>query len=178
MHIWLGIDLDDQLHNLKTLRDQTRAQLGLPVDNPNFPMHVSLKISFQIDDALVQNVVQDVIEYFATLTPFEIHVDKLECHPNIAWMLYKPCQPLMDISTHLNNFLLTKYNVPLHEYDTDFKYHSTLFLDGTPEQIAQGFGVLKQYPLPQKVTANTFCIGMSTTGANYTYRVTHRVAVK
>lgn len=178
MYVWLGIDLDNQLGSLKKLRDQTRTQLGLPVDNPNFPMHVSLKISFQIDDALVQNVLQDVSEYFATLTPFDIHVDKLECHPNISWLLYKPCTELQVISTHLNDYLLANYNVPLHEYDTDFKYHSTLFLDGTPEQIAQGFDVIKQHPLPQKVTANTFCIGMSQTGANYTYHVARRIVVE
>lgn len=178
MYIWLGIDLDNQLRQLKTLRDQTRTQLGMPVDNPNFPMHISLKISFQIPDNLVEQVVQDLCGYFTTLAPFDIHVDKFECHPNISWVLYKPCQPLMDISTHLNNFLLENYNVPLHEYDTDFKYHSTLFLDGTTEQIAQGFDVIKQYSLPQKVTANTFCIGMSPNGANYTYAVTHRIVVQ
>lgn len=178
MHIWLGIDLDSQLHQLKIVRDNTRMQLGMPVDNPNFPMHVSLKISFEVADDLVPQLMDELCTYFATLHPFEIFVDKLELHPNISWLLYKPCAELQAISTHLNNYLLDSYNVPLHEYDTDFKYHSTLFLDGTPEQIAQGFDVIKQYKMPQKVTANTFCIGLSDTGANYTYTVVKRVMVE
>lgn len=177
MHIWLGIDLDSQLKQLKTLRDNTRKQLGMGVDNPDFPMHVSLKISFEVADVVASQLLDELCSYFATLTPFEIFVDKPECHPNISWLLYKPCVELQAISTHLNNYLLNNYNVPLHEYDTDFKYHSTLFLDGTTEQIAQGFDVLKQFPFPQKVTANTFCIGTSPTGENYTYKVIHRVVV-
>ena len=178
MHIWLGIDLDSQLHQLKTVRDNARMQLGMPVDNPNFPMHVSLKISFQVDDHLVPQLMDELCTYFATLHPFEIFVDRLELHPNISWLLYKPCAELQAISTHLNNYLLDSYNVPLHEYDTDFKYHSTLFLDGTPEQITQGFDAIKQYKMPQKVTANTFCIGLSDMGANYTYTVVKRVMVE
>lgn len=177
MYIWLGIDLDSQLQQLKTARDNARKQLGMPVDNPNFPMHVSLKISFELPNDVAHKVIDELCDYFATQRPFDIYVDKLECHPNISWLLYKPCAHLQAISTHLNNYLLERYNVPLHEYDTDFKYHSTLFLDGTAEQIAKGFDVLKQFPLPQKVTANTFCIGTSPTGANYTFDVIRRVVV-
>ena len=177
MHVWLGIDLDSQLQQLKSLVAQIRAKTGMPLENPTFPMHTSLKISFQIDDDLLPKVVNDLSNYFATQKPFQLQLDQPECHPNIAWLLYKPHPQLVQISNHLNNYLLANYNVPLHEYDTDFKYHSTLFLDGTPEQIAQGFDVLKQFPLPQKVTANTFCIGTSDSGANYTFDVIRRVVV-
>ena len=177
MYVWLGIDLDSQLQQLKISRDNARKQLGMPVDNPNFPMHVSLKISFEVPNDVAPKVIDELCDYFATLKPFDIHVDKMELHPNISWLLYKPCLELQAISTHLNDYLLATYNVPLHEYDTDFKYHSTLFLDGTAEQIAQGFDILKQFPLPQKVTANTFCIGVSPTGANYTFDVIRRVVV-
>lgn len=177
MYIWLGVDLDNQLSSLKTMRDNARKQLGLPVDNPNFPMHVSLKISFEVADNIAPKLMDQLCAYFATLKPFDIFVDKLELHPNISWILYKPSSQLQAISTHLNNYLLNNYNVPLHEYDTDFKYHSTLFLDGTPDQIAQGFDIIKHHPLPQKLTANTFCIGMSETGVNYTYTVVKRIVV-
>ena len=177
MYIWLGIDLDSQLQQLKTARDNARKQLGMPVDNPNFPMHVSLKISFEVSNDIAPQLMDELCDYFATQRPFDIYVDKPECHSNISWLLYKPCLELQAISTHLNNYLLATYNVPLHEYDTDFKYHSTLFLDGTAEQIAQGFEILKQCNYPQKVTANTFCIGTSPTGANYTFDVIRRVVV-
>ena len=178
MYIWLGIDLDSQLQQLKLSRDNARKQLGMPVDNPNFPMHVSLKISFELPNEIAPKVIGELCDYFATLKPFDIYVDKMELHPNISWLLYKPCFELQAISTHLNNYLQERYNVPLHEYDTDFKYHSTLFLDGTAEQIAQGFDILKQSDIPQKVTANTFCIGVSPTGANYTFDVIKRVVVE
>lgn len=178
MYVWLGVDLDSQLQQLKTVRDGARKQLGMPVDNPDFPMHVSLKISFEVANDVVPQLMDELCNYFATLRPFDIFVDKPELHQNISWLLYKPCVELQTISTYLNNYLLDNYNVPPHEYDTDFKYHSTLFLDGTPEQIAQGFDVLNKFSFPQKVTANTFCIGLSNTGENYTYKVIHRVVVE
>ena len=177
MHIWLGIDLDSQLQELKNLLAQIRTKTGMPLENPNFPMHTSLKISFQIPDQLVPQVVDELCNYFATQKPFQLQLDKPECHPNIAWMLYKPHPQLVEISNYLNNYLLANYNVPLHEYDTDFKYHTTLFIDGTTEQVATAYSMLQHFPFPQTLTANTFCIGFSESGANYTYQVTRRVVV-
>ena len=60
MYIWLGIDLDSQLQQLKISRDNARKQLGMPVDNPNFPMHVSLKISFEVPNDVAPKVIDEL----------------------------------------------------------------------------------------------------------------------
>lgn len=178
MYVWLGIDLDSQLGTLKTHCQQAKSQFGMSIQNADFPMHLSLKISFEVANDLFSQLMRDICDYFSTLHAFDVQVDKLECHPNIAWLLYKPCQQLTDISIHLNDFLLANYNVPLHEYDTDFKYHSTMFMDGSETQISQAFQTVKDLPLPSKIHANTFCVGCSPSGKLNTFSVIKRIVVQ
>ncbi len=177
MYVWLGIDLDSQLQQFKNNVCDVKGKVGLPQENANFPMHLSLKISFQIDDELFPRLAKDLCAYYKRLRPFDVEVAQMECHPNISWILYKPCQRLMDISIHLNDFLLANYGVPLHEYDTDFKYHTTLFMDDDGQKVATAYDMVKNLPLPQKVKVNTFCVGTSSSGELYTYQVCKRVVV-
>jgi hypothetical protein len=73
--------------------------------------------------------------------------------------------------------LKDKYGIPLHEYDLDFIFHTTLFMDGDKEKINAAHTLLGDLNLPETLEANTFVIGKSETGENGTYRVYKTVEV-
>ena len=75
------------------------------------------------------------------------------------------------LATKLNMMLREKYGVPLHEYDLDFIFHTTLFMDDDAEKINAAHNLLGNVYLPETLIANTFVIGKSETGENGTYMV-------
>ena len=67
--------------------------------------------------------------------------------------------------------VLEKYNIPLHEYDLDYKFHTTLFMDDDWEKVKQAYRKIRHMKLPARLTAERFVIGVSASGALGTYRI-------
>lgn len=175
MFIWAGIDVDDELGEVK--------EKALLIDNSiNFanscfvlPLHISLKAAFQIDKSIFEEIALEISNYFKTIKPFEIAIDKIEMYDNIIWIRMKRCTYLDKVHDELNNILQEKYNIKLHEYDLDYKYHTTLFMDSNKDSIKEAYDLIKGVELPQKINANQFVIGTSETGELGTYKIYKKV---
>ena len=50
MYIWTGADVDSQLGEIKELTKRAEGELGFVHSNFTLPLHVSLKMSFYVDD--------------------------------------------------------------------------------------------------------------------------------
>ncbi len=175
MYIWTAIDVDDQL---KEIRSQTQ-NISVGFDNPalTLPFHISLKISFCVDDAISPHVIETLLDYFKTLKPFWVDVDGIETENNIVWIRIKENDALCQLHNDLDLILMEKHNVPRHAFDLDFKFHTTLFWGLETEKITQTYTRIKNAPVPKTLAADKLIIGASQSGKVGTYRVTHNIAI-
>jgi 2'-5' RNA ligase len=171
MFIWVGINVEEQLKETRMAVDGVFERIDISNVTCQLPLHISLKISFEIKNEVFDSVLNDIIDIYNAQKPFEIKVKGIEKHENIMWIRMYSNEDLEALATYLNVMLRDKYGVPLHEYDLDFIFHTTLFMDDDAEKINAAHNLLGDLLLPKTLTANTFVIGKSDTGENGTYRV-------
>lgn len=171
MYIWLAIDVDDQLKNLKGKVKEVERQVNFVESGISLPMHISLRITSLIEDDMYDNIVNDIKEYSKSLKPFEINTEKIELHETISWLKMEENENLTKIHNHLTSQMLEKYNIPLHDYDKNFTYHSTLFMDSDVCKVKEAFLKIMDAEYPKVLKANKLIIGSSETGSIGTYHV-------
>ena len=177
MFVWVGINVEKQLKETRMAVDRVFEKIDISNVTCQLPLHISLKISFNIENMLFESVLSDIVDIYNAQKPFEINIKGIEKYENIEWIRMYSNEALEALATALNMMLLEKYNVPLHEYDLDFIFHTTLFMDDDAEKINAAHNLLGDLCLPQTLVANTFVIGTSETGENGTYRVYKTVEV-
>lgn len=171
MYIWLGIDVDNQLLEVKKKAHIIEKELNFKHSNFTLPFHISLKMSFNLDESLFENVLSDVISIYQEIKPFEVEVKGIENNHTICWIKMKENEKLNAIHDLLNKHFLEKYNIPLHEYDLDYLFHTTLFMDEDENKINQAYLLIKKAQLPKVLHVNRMIIGGSPTGTLGTYKV-------
>lgn len=159
MYIWTGIIVEGQLDEVKAEAIKAEKKLNLP---PlfGFPMHVSVKISFFVPNDKTNEVVDFLTEYFSSLKQFAIPVKAIELEDTIVWVRMKECDELKNIQSDMNSLLGEKFGVPVHEYDTDFKFHSTLCMadEGTAKAF---YAEVKNAHVPSVLKAKKAGIAIS-----------------
>ena len=177
MYIWVGVEVESQIAEIKKFASEIEKKIGFENSNFTLPMHISLKISFPVLDAVAENVMKDIEKLYHSVTPFEIAVDKIECYENISWIRYKQNDKIDEIHDRLNAMLFEKYGVGLHEYDCDYKFHTTLFMENNEEKIRSAYETVKNVYLPEKISVNKLLIGVSESGKLGSYRVFREVNI-
>ena len=178
MFVWIGIDVDSQLEKIKKKAQAIEREVGFVNSNFTLPLHVSLKISFPIENTLFDRVKADIISIFDESKPFEIDVRGIEFENNICWIRMERNNSLDGIHDRLNSVMLEKYGIPLHEYDLDYKFHTTLFMDNDFGKVARAYEMLGDVYIPSKLSVDKFVIGTSENGALGTYRVVYEYIKK
>jgi 2'-5' RNA ligase len=177
MYIWIGINVDEQLKIIKEKSFIIEKKLGFENSNFTLPLHISLKISFEVENSVYLNVIQTIAEYYQTLNAFEVDVKGIEKCEVVIWIRMFSNKSISKIHDDLNEILKNKYNVGLHEYDLDYKFHTTLFMDNDTEKIDKAYDLIRNEVLPSKLIANKFVIGTSESGKLGTYSVYKTVKV-
>ena len=177
MFVWVGINIEEQLKETRRAVDGVFEKIDISNVTCQLPLHISLKISFNIENELFESVLNDIVSIYREQKPFEIEIKGIEKHENIMWIRMYSNSEIEELATKLNLMLKEKYNIPLHEYDLDFIFHTTLFMDDDAEKINAADTLLGDLDLPKNLIANTFVIGTSETGKNGTYRVYKTVEV-
>lgn len=173
MYVWIGIDVDNQLFEIKDKARKIEEKIGFKNSGFTLPLHISLKISFYVDDDLFDAVKADIIRVFDEFKPFYIDVLGVEFENTICWIRMNRNQSLDSLHDRLNSVLLEKYGVPLHEYDLDYKFHTTLFMDSDFNKVKKAYSHLGDVSVPSKLTADKFVIGTSPNGELGTYKVVY-----
>lgn len=171
MFMWLGIDVDDQLQEIKKEASIIENKLYFLHSNLTIPFHISLKMSFNVDEQLFDHIMTDVINIYKRFHSFEIEVKGIENNDTICWIKMKENQTLNEIHDILNDFLLKKYHIPLHEYDLDYQFHTTLFMDEDKDKVSKAYQLIQHAPVPKVLRVNKMIIGRSPNGALGTYHV-------
>ena len=177
MYIWVGINVEEQLKDARMAVDRVFDKIDISNVTCQLPLHISLKISFEIQNDVFNDVLNDIVSIYEAQNPFKIYVKGIEKHENIEWIRMYSNSEIEELATKLNLMLKEKYNIPLHEYDLDFIFHTTLFMDDEAEKINTAHTLLGDVYLPEVLIANTFVIGLSNTGESGTYRVYRTIEV-
>ena len=169
--IWVGIGVDDQLQSIRERVAELEQELSISNPNLTLPFHISLKMSFAVDRSKSDEVINAVETYYRTVKPFQIPVQGIEYHETIAWIRMSENETLNRIHDDLNEMLLERFGVGLHEYDRDYLFHATLFMDNDAYKVLRGYEAIRKEPFPKTLIANQFLIGSSETGALGTYHI-------
>lgn len=178
MYIWTAINIDDQLKGLKHHVQRVEKQWGFKNSTLTLPFHISLKISFEVSDTIYPNIIKTLYDYYKALEPFDIEVAGIEIENMIVWIRMKENPVLKRIHEELDQILMEKHGIMRHEYDLDFKFHTTLFLDADEKKISEAYGKIESVNLPSRLHAKELIIGESKTGEVGTYRVTHNIELE
>ena len=148
MYIWLGINVNGQLLSIRQMAERIEGELVMGNSCYTLPMHISLKMSFDISEEKFNEVVEDVTRLLSSCEPFDVGVKGIENEEVIVWIRMKENDKLNSIHDALNELLLLKYRVPLHEYDADYKFHTTLFMDSDTDKLRVAYDRIKNEKLP------------------------------
>ena len=171
MYIWIGINVDQELQSIKPLIKATEDEIGFEHSVFTLPFHVSLKISFPAAPDTAESIISDILNIYKGVKPFTLKVRGIENEGNICWIRMVENKEIIGLSTRLNLFLEEKYGIPLHEYDLDFKFHTTLFMDNDKSKVARAHAMMEGVLPPAILRAEKFVIGTSESGDLGTYKV-------
>ena len=129
MYIWIACDLSVGLAEIREKCVEYNRDLRLSEAAFSLPQHVSLKISFDVDDSIFADVIAAVEYYLSAQKAFIISSPVPEMLSGILWLRIPENEHLIRLHEELDAMLLSRFGVPLHEYDRCFKFHSTLFMD-------------------------------------------------
>lgn len=170
MYFWTALYIED---NLEEVRDQSiriSEETGVKCPLKFLPLHVSLKISFQIERERQEECMSMLKEYFSTIGPFSLDVEGYEHEHGVIWIRFKENQRLMEIHRHLDEMIETFFGVKPNELDAVFIYHCTLFMD-EDSKLDETMPLISKIPLPSKMLAREFLIGASEDGLPGTYSI-------
>ena len=171
MYIWTGINVDNALRKVKEKAQAIYNTLPFSERLFTMPMHVSLKMSFEVPDEEAQMVIAALQRLFATQPSFGMQVIGLEQYDNIAWIRIVRSAKLDKLHDDILALLQTQFGVQPHEYDLDYTYHVTLFMDDDAEVVKCAAEQISTTPLPKLLTVDTFAIGTSEDGKIGTWTV-------
>lgn len=175
MYVWTGINVDRQLGEVKAKTLQIEKAVGFQHSNFTLPFHISLKMPFEIAEAVPPDVVVALSDLYAAITPFEILISGLEQYDNIVWIRMRKTKKLNLLHDSINNLLKSQFGIGLHAYDLDYIFHTTLFMDDNTKEVYAAYDRIKTQNLPDRLTADRFLIGTSKSGELGTYTVLKEV---
>ena len=135
MYLWVAVDLEDQLQEIREELDRVERLICSNDPALTLPLHISLKISFEVDDKYANEVRNDVREYLSNLKSFRIAPERVESMGNLTWIRMKESSELCGIHSELDLLIERKFGVPHHVFDRDFIFHATLFAATAPARF-------------------------------------------
>ena len=177
MYIWIACDISRELAELRKKCIEFNRDLHLSLVAFSLPQHVSLKISFEVEDTTAGEVIEALESYLSAQKSFKIYSPVPEIFSNILWLSFSQNEQLERLHRELDELLLSRFGVPRHEYDKCFKFHSTLFIDDG-EYLAKMHERVSSLTIPSELLVDNFIIGISDSGKAGEYRVLKKITLK
>ena len=174
MYLWVGISVKEDFKDMRTRCEKIAAKLEMEDYCFQLEQHISLKMSFEAGTDF-DSIVNDLDELLAREKPFELEVSGIECFNGISWIKFKNNTQIDVLHRKICDLMKDKYHKELHEYDLDFLFHSTLFMDNNQNKIEEAYRLIKDIEIPNRIMVKDFLIGYSETGTLGTYRVLKRI---
>lgn len=176
MYVWVGCDVNPKFLEYREKVKEFNADLKLSGQALNFPQHISLKITFEMDEDVAKHCIKDMIEFLKEAKPFTAKADKLELtDDNIIWLKMVENEQFKYLHEELDQIAIS-YAVKQHAFDKNFIFHSTVIMDDDREKLEKMFERLQGVPYPEELKINTFLVGHSYD--NIQFKVDRRIKVK
>jgi hypothetical protein len=158
--MWVCALLPKTLHGqLAALCRAENETIGLPEDVFRFPLHISMKKSFQTTE--FEAVKAEVLHHIRLQGELRCQTTGVTCHKNMLWIPVNAAGDVLDWHNRLDSLLLNKFHIPIDQFDADFEPHISLFTRGNPAQIEEMKRRLMEKIPPMELTLNRFVIGSS-----------------
>ena len=178
MYIWIGCRLPAAFeHELRYGLREMNREVGLNEVAFTLPQHISLKMSFCMEDEKAAAVIDAITDMLEQEKPFAVRLGGVEIVRDVLWLNIRSNSRLKALHAQLDNMLLREFGVEPHMFNRDFRFHSTLFMDKDEEKLHRVYDVLSQYPNDETLGIAQFLIGTSETGAPGTYQVVREISV-
>ena len=176
MYIWVGCDINPKFIEYREKIKEINADVKASETAFNLPQHVSLKISFEMDEDVAKHCIKDIIELLKSTKPFTAKVRGLELHDDkIIWLRMEENEHLKALHDELDQIAIS-YAVKQHEFDKHFIFHSTVIMDEDKQKLEALFDRIKDIPYPDELKINTFLVGHSYDYVEF--KVDRRIKVK
>ena len=175
MYIWVGCDIHPRFLEYREKVKEINAEVGASESAFNFPQHISLKISFEMDEEIAKHCIKDVIELLKEAKPFTAKISGLELQDDIIWLRVEENEQFKYLHEELDQIAIS-YAVKQHPFDKAFIYHSTVIMDEDSEKLEKIYERIKDIPYPEELKINTFLVGHSHDKVEY--KVDRRIKVK
>lgn len=167
MFLWVALKLNETFaDNIRSKAKNINLKYKLDEKALELPAHISLKISFDILDNDKQLLISKMIELIKTYLPLTVSTSKIERNGSIIWFTFKENKTLVEIHNKLD-LLLLNYGISKHEFDDDFIFHSTLFIDENEEIVKEMFENLKEFDISDDIKIDSIIMGKSDDGINF-----------
>ena len=170
MSVWTALYIEDELEEVRDRAIGIGEDMDVKCPLTILPLHISLKISFEVDDNRLDECVSVLCDYFSSLGPFSVEVEGYEHSQGVIWIRMKENSRLNEIHSRLDEMMMSRFGAKPHEFDLSFIYHATVFFD-EDSKLKTASEKIRTVPLPGKIHARDFLIGTSTTGKPGTYSV-------
>lgn len=177
MFIWIALDDSKELKEIRQICKKENASLLLNEVTFLLPLHISLKISFKINNIEYKKIIKTIKKYMLNHNSITLTNPKIELFNSILWITYDHNETLEKIHNDLDNILKEEFNIPQHMFDKKFMFHSSLFIDENIDKLMQMYNKIKDVSLPDSITINDFIIGSSPSGENGTYIVNEVISL-
>ena len=176
MHVWVGCDVSPRFAEFREKVKEFNADLNLSEYALSFPQHISLKITFEMEEDIAKHCIKDIVEFLKGAKPFTAKVDKLELTDDgIIWLRMEENEQFKFLHDELDQIAIS-YAVKQHPFDKNYIFHSTVIMDEDKEKLAVMYERVKKLTYPEELKINTFLVGHSYD--NIEFKVDRRIKVK
>ena len=175
MFIWVGCDISPKFVEYREKVKECNADVNASETALNFPQHISLKITFEMEDEIAKHCIKDIIELLKATKPFVAMAHGIELQDGIIWIRMEENEQLKALHDELDQIAIS-YAVKQHEFDKQYIFHSTVIMDEDKEKLEKLYEKIKDIPYPEELKINTFIVGHSFDKINY--KVDRRIKVK
>ena len=175
MYVWIGCDISPKFVEYREKVKECNAEVSASEAAFSFPQHISLKITFEMDDDIAKHCIKDIIEFLKGAKPFEAKAWNIELQNGIIWIRMEENEHFKFLHEELDQIAIS-YAVKQHEFDKNYIFHSTVIMDEDNEKLEKLYEKIKDIPYPKELKINTFLVGHSFDKINY--KVDRRIKVK
>jgi hypothetical protein len=133
--------------------------IGLPEDVFKFPLHISMKKSFQTTE--FDAVKAEILTYIHVQGKIHCRTRGVACRKKMLWLPIEPAGEILEWHKQLDALLLNQFGIPINRFDADFEPHISLFTKGDLSQIEDMKLRLAEKIPPAELTLDRFVIGSS-----------------
>lgn len=171
MYIWVALDTSEALSAVRSRAILENLTVGLSEVAFSLPQHISLKISFYVDDCIAEAVIESLTAFFKTIPQMPVRPLMPEEKEGLLWVKIEESDYLISLHVALDEKLFREFGVTPHPFDRAFLFHSTLFQDADQGKISLMAERISDLVFSEEILPQGFLIGVSESGRAGSYQV-------